>query len=624
VSRRRLLRSLLVVAAAALLAPLAAGASVSLRNVDASGYPTVRATVVAPVASDQPPTLTENGQKVLDLTALNLASAKSVVVAIDRSRSMAGQKLDDAVAAARAFVDAKAPSDQIAVVVFGSKPVQLTDFSSSTIDADDALRTMGADKKSGTALYDALALSTRLLAQQEGRAGVVVLLTDGKDVSSSHSLGSAVASANKVGALVYPIGVGASADTAGPLQKIAQRTGGTYHAAASSGSLKSVYDSIRAELRRTWQLQYVTSARPGDELHLRVAIDPEGAASANVSVPGSLEPANTSGGGLPEPFYSPLGGLVLVLIIAFLILMAAGFLLAGDKASWVKHRLAPHVEGGPRKGGRRKKGERFAAFAGLFRITEQTFGHRGIWKRQQVRLERADVPLRTVEFFYLMGGCGFLLMLFAALTGRSTLGILIALAVGAVVPYVWVSMKAKRRMLKFEDQLPDLLVTLAASLKAGHSFKQGIQTLVDEGQEPASKELSRVITDTRLGRPMDEALAETAERIGSKDFSFVITAVTIQRQVGGSMAGLFDMIADTVRQRQQFARKIRGLTAMGRASAYVLIALPFFVAAALTLLNPSYMSPLYNTSTGHMLIMIGLVMMGIGSLFLRKIVSFRG
>jgi len=623
VSRRRLLKSLLVVAVAALLAPLAAGASVSLRNVDASGYPTVRATVVAPVASDQSPTLTENGKKVLDLTALNLASAKSVVIAIDRSRSMAGKKLDDAVAAARAFVDAKAPSDQVAIVVFGSRPVQLTDFSSSTIDADDALRTMGPDTKSGTALYDALALSDRLLTQQDGRAGVVVLLTDGKDVSSTNSLDSAIASATKVGALVYPIGVGASAATARPLQQMAQRTGGTFHGAASSGSLKSVYASIRAELRRTWQLQYVTSARPGDKLHLRVAIDPEGAASANVSVPGNLEPANTGGKGLPEPFYSPLGGLVLVLIIAFLVLMAAGFLLAGDKGSWLKNRLAPHVEGGPGKRAR-EKGERFAALSGIFRITEQTFGHRGIWKRQQVRLERADIPLRTVEFFYLMGGCGFLLMLLAAMTGRSTMGILIALGVGAVIPYVWVSMKAKRRMLKFEDQLPDLLVTLAASLKAGHSFKQGIQTLVDEGQEPASKELSRVITDTRLGRPMDEALADTAERIGSKDFSFVITAVTIQRQVGGSMAGLFDMIADTVRQRQQFARKIRGLTAMGRASAYVLIALPFFVALALTVLNPSYMSPLYNSSTGHMLIMVGLVMMGIGSLFLRKIVSFKG
>jgi tight adherence protein B len=100
--------------------------------------------------------------------------------------------------------------------------------------------------------------------------------------------------------------------------------------------------------------------------------------------------------------------------------------------------------------------------------------------------------------------------------------------------------------------------------------------------------------------------------------------VTIQRQVGGSLAGLFDMVADTVRQRQQFARKIKGLTAMGRASAYVLIALPFFIAFALTLLNPSYMAPLYNTSTGHTLIFMGLGMMAFGSLILKKLVSFRG
>jgi tight adherence protein B len=123
---------------------------------------------------------------------------------------------------------------------------------------------------------------------------------------------------------------------------------------------------------------------------------------------------------------------------------------------------------------------------------------------------------------------------------------------------------------------------------------------------------------------MDDALAETAERIGSKNFSFVITAVTIQRQVGGSLAGLFDMVADTVRQRQQFARKIRSLTAMGRASAYVLIGLPFFIAAALTLMNPSYMDPLWHTSTGHMLIFIALGMMAFGSLILKKIVSFKG
>jgi tight adherence protein B len=115
-----------------------------------------------------------------------------------------------------------------------------------------------------------------------------------------------------------------------------------------------------------------------------------------------------------------------------------------------------------------------------------------------------------------------------------------------------------------------------------------------------------------------------AARVGSKNFDFVITAVTIQRQVGGSLAGLIDMVADTVRQRQQFARKIKGLTAMGRASAYVLMGLPFFIAMIITVMNPRYMDPLYHSSTGHKLIITGLAMMCFGAVVLRKIVSFKG
>jgi tight adherence protein B len=100
--------------------------------------------------------------------------------------------------------------------------------------------------------------------------------------------------------------------------------------------------------------------------------------------------------------------------------------------------------------------------------------------------------------------------------------------------------------------------------------------------------------------------------------------VTIQRQVGGSLATLFDMVADTVRQRQQFARKIRALTAMGRMSAYTLVSIPFLLAGGLTLINRPLMAPLYQTHAGRMLILLGLGMMSVGSLILKKIVSFRG
>jgi len=620
---RRALRLFIAAVVAALVVPVAAGASLSLRGIDTSSYPTVRVTVVAPVAATAaPPTLTENGNAVVGLQATNLASTKSVVVAIDRSRSMAGAKLADALDAARAFLHTKSPTDRVSVVAFGSKAVQLTTFSQSTADADDALRLLKVDTANGTALYDALRLSASSLRSQVGRARVVVLLTDGKDFGSQTSLQTALTTAHDTGTLVYPIAVGGDSATVAPLRQMARETGGSFKSAASSSSLHAVYSSIASELKRTWRVEYVTAARPGDKLHLRVLLNPEGAASTDVTIPGSSAPG-PAGDALPSPLYSSIGGLLLTMLVAFLVLTACGFLFATAKGSWVKTRLAPHVEGS-RKARKREKGQRLAAFAGLFRATEDAFGHRRVWRHLQRKLERADLPLRTVEFAYLIVGCGFALALFAAVSGRPSLQILIALAVGGAIPYFFVSLKAKKRMNAFDDQLPDLLVTLAASLKAGHSFKQGIQTIVDEGHEPASKELGRVITDTRLGRPMDEALAETAERIGSKNFSFVITAVTIQRQVGGSLAGLFDMVADTVRQRQQFARKIKGLTAMGRASAYVLVGLPFFIAAALTLLNPSYMAPLYNTSTGHTLIIGGLVMMAFGSLILKKLVSFKG
>ena len=239
-------------------------------------------------------------------------------------------------------------------------------------------------------------------------------------------------------------------------------------------------------------------------------------------------------------------------------------------------------------------------------------------------LERADIPLRTVEFFWISVAAALGMAIVAFALGVSPMFGVILVAIAGAIPFAWVWFKMRKRMKAFEDQLPDFLITIAASLKAGHSFKQGLNAVVDEGQPPASQEIKRVLTETSLGRQMDDALSDMAERVGSKNFEFAITAVTIQRQVGGSLATLFDMVGDMVRQRQQFARKIKALTAMGRMSAYTLIGIPFFIAGVFTLINRSYMRPLYFSSTGHMLILIGLCMMAFGSLILKKIVSFKG
>jgi tight adherence protein B len=628
---RRTRFALLAAGFAASLAALAASghaqaAGVQIHGVDASGYPTVRLSVVTPTASETPPGLTEGGRRAAGLQAANLGRSKSVVLAVDWSRSMAGPALVDAAAAARSFVAGKPHADRVEVIAFGSHAVKLTQFSSATIDADDALRTMNVDARPGTALYDAIVMGARSLAGEQSAGRVLIVLTDGKDVSSTASLAQAVAAARRAGVAVYPVAIAGPDFTEGPLQKVARETGGAYYRAASSSVLLQVYDSIAADLARTWRVSYVTAARRGQKLDLRASVPGMGAASASVTVPGGGAAATgESSSPLVPPSAHGVGGtLAIALAVGGLVLLAAALLMAGQRRAWVKERLEPHVAASSQRVKRARGRERVAFAAGLFRATENALGNLKQWRSAHRLLERADIQLRTVEFFWLIVGCAFLFGVIAALGGAPSLMILLGFAFGGSIPYLFVWFKAKRRLAAFENQLPDLLITLAASLKAGHSFRQGIQTIVDEGQDPAAGEFRRVLTDTSLGRPMEAALLEMSDRAGSKNFEFAITAVTIQRQVGGSLAGLFDMVADTVRQRQQFARKIRSLTAMGRMSAYVLIGLPFFIAGAITLMNGLYMAPLYHTSKGHFLIGMMLVLMAFGSLLLKKIVSFKG
>ena len=615
-TRRRLLA--LVAAVAAVAPATASAAEARFTSVETGSYPAVRATLVTAAPTSTPPRLKENGRRVSGLEAVNLGRAKSVVLAVDRSRSMRGGALADAAAAARSFVAAKPPGDRIGVVAFGSRAARLTGFSTSTIDTDGALDALALDGRQGTALYDAVVVSAEALAAESLPARVIIVLTDGRDVSSEATLSAAIAAARDAGAAVYPVAIEGPQFSPEPLRRLAAETGGRYSGVRSTSALAGIYASIASELKRTWQLSYVTAARPGERLELTA-----GAASTDTRIPGSSTAVQRAESSLPAPLFR-VGPLLVALLVGACILLAAAVALRAPAGAGLRRQIAPHLGEARRERSRGPVQERFATASTVLRATERAFGHLRVWHALHRMLERSDVPLRTVELAYIAAGLGLFVGLVAAAMGSSSLVILLAMAFGGSLPILVVWFKAKKRIAAIENQLPDLLVTLAASLKAGHSFRQGIQAVVDEGQPPASKEFKRVLTETSLGRPMDDALAEMAERLGSKNLSFVVTAVTIQRQVGGSLAGIFDMVADAVRQRQQFARKIRSLTAMGRMSAYVLCGIPVFLAGMITLVNAEYMDPLYHTPTGHKLMAGGIVMMFFGTVLLKKIVSFRG
>jgi tight adherence protein B len=328
-------------------------------------------------------------------------------------------------------------------------------------------------------------------------------------------------------------------------------------------------------------------------------------------------------------FDSAVGPLVVGLAVGCLMLVATLVALAKPRGAWLKSRLEPYGGAGGSVAASAPTGT--AAQVGwrpqvdrLYGATERALGRTSAWGSLERLIERAHLQVQPAQILFWAAAAGVGLAVLVSLLVSSPLLIIAAFVGGLTAPFAWIAGKGRRRLQTFDDQLPDILMTMAGSLKVGQSFDHSMRAIVDEGMEPASEEFGRVLNETRLGRPVDEALGAMADRINSDEFRFVIMSVTIQREVGGSLAELFQTVSDTVRSRQQFRRKVHALTAMGRASAYVLVSLPFIAAGLISIVNPGYLAPLFHESAGHIMVAGAFVMMVIGALILKKIVSIKG
>ena len=246
---------------------------------------------------------------------------------------------------------------------------------------------------------------------------------------------------------------------------------------------------------------------------------------------------------------------------------------------------------------------------------------RGFSDRLDAQLEAAGVKVRSGEFVVATAGAA----VFGSLLGMALLNnLLLALGVGvlcALGPRMALSTALKRRAEKLREQLPDVLTIMASSLRAGHSFMQALDTTAKEIAMPAATEFQRVVAEVRLGRPAEDALEALAERVGSPDFKWAVMAVNIQREVGGNLAEILDNVADTLRERAMMRRQIRVLTSEGRLSAWVLGIMPFGIALYMLAVNREYISLLFTTKIGLVMLSVAGVLLGLGILWMRKIVD---
>lgn len=257
---------------------------------------------------------------------------------------------------------------------------------------------------------------------------------------------------------------------------------------------------------------------------------------------------------------------------------------------------------------------------------------RDFFEPTRQRIAKADVKLRVSEYFGLVIVAGVVGGIAGYFFGRGNIVLaLVGFVVGLKAPGIYIGMSAGKRMRAFDNQLADTLSLWVNALRSGYSVLQGMEAIATESPPPVSVEFERVVQEVRLGLSVENSLDNMYNRVPSEDLDLVITAVNIQREVGGNLAEVLESISHTIRERIRIKGEIRTLTAQGRASGVIISLLPIALGGLLYMINPEYVSQLWVKEPpyiipeilpcGWIVLGVGFGMIGMGALAIRKIVD---
>lgn len=607
----------------------AAGNEVMIQDIMLDEYPRVSMRLGLPGADAESPEfrVTENGKRVEILEAAEVeADPVDVILVMDSSGSMQGESLDVAKRAATTFVGEMSNGSKVGMITFADRARVLTPISESSA----ALITpaVGTIQASGeTALYDALVLA----ASEAERAGVsrpvVVLLSDGGDTVSRAKLDDALKRLKAAGAPVLVVALPSAEADHAVLRTIADQTGGRFSSLKRADMLVEFYTSLARQLQTEWDVTFVSRRPSTMELDIVVESQRAGGAASKgaVAVANPLYAGQAPDQGRALEPVPPASMLTLAMAAllafgaVFALIVAIALIAMPNKTALEHLRYYDQLQSSsPDDGAGDDYGSRITT--SLMGAVDYVAGRRGVKRYLYEQLERAGLPLRPTEYItihvLMVVALGALVEVLAHNFWISAL----VVAVAAMVPLAFLDMRIRSRRIKFEEQMPDVLNLVAGSLRAGWGLQQSVDLVVEQMPAPVSEEFARAQTEIRLGRPVEEALSSVARRTASGDFTWVVTAIGIQREVGGNLAEVLDMVAATLRDRAALNRQIRSLTAEGRLSAWVLLILPFVILGVTSLTNRGYLSALFQTTPGLVMLVLGAVLLVIGAFWLRRIV----
>ncbi len=608
----------------------------AIRGADATGGDVVRLTVAyeGDQADLADATVTDNGDErpiVGDVVPLaTTGKTQAVVIAVDTSESV-DPIMADLRDAATAVVEALPADVAVGVATFSDRfvPIRsLTTDRTRVIDAIDRLQANGE-----SVLWNGVIGATGMLEEDAPEAQpTVILLTASGNLGSLTPAGAAAGALRNVGAPLYAVGLEGDRLGADSLNGVVERSGGRLMLTPDSEQL----DELGQAMATTTASQYILAYEPptGDDAGAvgDVTIQAGDATTSASFVRGSAtdRPADLAPQVVVPAADGPLQGNMAKYAGVALILLAAGLgafaliMLTQRDESHLTNVLQPYSEGFVDSTVIEDEDTGLAKTALIQRAVEMTeeFAERkGFLAETESKLERADLPLRAAEALFFYASMVTVVALLSLVLTRSLIGTAIFTALAAIIPSATLNFKAKRRLKKFNNQLPDMLTLLSGTLRAGYSLMQGVEAVSREVEDPIGYELRRVVTESRLGRPLEEALEAAAERMGSADFSWAVMAIGIQREVGGNLAELLMTVAETMTARERLRRDVDALTAEGKVSAMVLGLLPLGLGAAMWVINPEYIGILVTEKVGNFLLGGAVMLAGFGFWWMKKLIE---
>lgn len=565
---------------------------------------------------------------------------RTTVLLIDSSGSMGQSGMATVRSAVKDFLGTAPRDVKVGVVSFGTTAgpeIAPTTDRAAVQRVVDRLRADGE-----TALFEGVSESVAMLGSAGDRS--VVLLSDGKNTIGDRDTGlaAAVSALTKAQIRVEVVRFTTGENDPAALAAFAKAGGGSVAQATDAAAVRTAFLAAAKVLEsQTWfeitrppgaggrlplELKGTANGRP---FVVSLNVNIGSAASATPSSSASSRPAPSTGTASAltpierEPHWPLVAGLVGVFVAILMLVIAATSPVFRSKRHDRVAQIAQYSLGDASRSARHVDANPSVIAQSMVRMGDKVMSDRSSTSRTMELIQRADLPLRAGEWL--------VLRVLAVVVGLAATPLVVPLPWWLTVPgggllglfgpsFVLRSLAAKRAN-KFESMLPDVLMLVATTLASGFSLTQALDAVARDSAEPAGKEFSRALAETRIGADVSDALDHLSVRMSSESMKWTTMAIRIQREVGGNLAETLRTTAQTLRERESLKRQVRALSAEGRLSAYVLIALPIGIFLYMAWVNPAYTALLWTTVPGILMLAVSGLGIVIGSLWLNKVVK---